>query len=47
MAKVRAAFARLKAAWPAPLPPAKPILDSSQMSALISQIELYTSSATR
>jgi hypothetical protein len=47
MAKVRAAFARLKTAWPAPLPPPKPVLDPSQMSALISEIELYTSSATR
>jgi hypothetical protein len=47
MAKVRAAFARLKAGWPAPLPPAKPVHDVSQISALISEIELYTSSATR
>lgn len=47
LAKVRAVFARLKAAWPAPLPPAKPLLDGSQVSALISEIELYTSPLTR
>jgi hypothetical protein len=47
LAKVRVAFARLKAAWPAPLPPEKPLLDGSQMSALISEIELYTSPMTR
>jgi hypothetical protein len=47
LAKVRVAFARLKAAWPAPLPPPKPLLDAGQISALISEIELYTSSAAR
>jgi hypothetical protein len=47
LAKVRAAFARLKTAWPAPLPPPKPLLDAGQVSALISEIELYTSSAAR
>jgi hypothetical protein len=47
MGKVRAAFAKLKTAWPTPLPPAKPILDVSQVSALISEIELYISSAAR
>jgi hypothetical protein len=47
LAKVRAAFAKLKAAWPAPLPPPRPVLDGSQISALISEIELYTSVATR
>ena len=47
MAKVRAAFAKLKTAWPAPLPPARPVLDVSRISALISEIELYTSSAAR
>jgi hypothetical protein len=47
VARVRAAFARLKTAWPAPLPPAKPLLDASQISALISDIELYTSAASR
>ena len=47
MGKVRATFAKLKVAWPTPLPPEKPILDGAQVSALISEIELYTSSATR
>jgi hypothetical protein len=47
LAKVRAAFARLKVTWPAPLPPAKPLLDGGQVSALISEIELYTSPITR
>jgi hypothetical protein len=47
LAKVRAAFARLKAAWPSALPPEKPLLDVGQMSALISEIELYTSPMTR
>jgi hypothetical protein len=47
LAKVRAAFAKLKTAWPAPLPPPQPVLDVSQISALISEIELYTSAATR
>ena len=43
LAKVRAAFATLKTAWPAPMPPPKPILDAGQISALISEIELHTS----
>jgi hypothetical protein len=47
LAKTRAALAKLKTAWPAPLPPAKPVLDPGQISALISEIELYTSAATR
>lgn len=47
MTKVRAAFARLKTAWPSPLPPEKPLLEVGQVSALISDIELATSSATR
>lgn len=47
LAKVRTAFATLKTAWPAPVPPPKPLLDVSQISALISRIELYTSSAIR
>src|SRR5262249_25110125 len=34
LAKVHAAFAKLKTAWPAPLPPAKPVLDAGQISAL-------------
>jgi len=44
---VRATFAKLKAAWPAPLPPPKPLLEVGQVSALISEIELYTSPITR
>jgi hypothetical protein len=47
LAKVRAAFGELKSAWPAPLPPPKPVLDVGEVSALISQIELHTSSLTR
>jgi hypothetical protein len=47
LTKVRAAFGQLKAAWPAPLPPPKPVLDVGTISALISQIELQTSSLTR
>src|SRR5262245_8627736 len=47
LAKVREAFGKLKAAWPAPLPPPKPVLDVGEISALISQIELHTSSLTR
>jgi hypothetical protein len=43
LARVRTALADLKAAWPAPLPPPKPVLDVGQLSALISQIELHTS----
>jgi hypothetical protein len=41
--KTRAAFARLKAAWPSPMPPPKPVLEVGEISALISQIELATS----
>lgn len=47
LAKVRAAFAELKAAWPAPLPPAAPLLGVGEMSVLISRIELHTSAASR
>src|SRR5262245_60394050 len=47
LAKVRAAFAKLKSAWPAPVPPPKPLLDGGEVSALISEIELYTSSSAR
>jgi hypothetical protein len=41
--KVRAAFARLKTAWPTPMPPPRPLLEVGEMSALISDIELHTS----
>ncbi len=40
---IRKALAQLKAAWPAPMPPQKPILETDKMSALISDIELHTS----
>jgi len=43
LAGARAAFARLKTAWPAPMPPEKPVLEVGEISALISQIELATS----
>jgi hypothetical protein len=43
LGKVRATFAKLKAAWPAPMPPDAPKIDASQMSALISDIELHSS----
>lgn len=42
-AKIRAAFAKLKTAWPAPMPPEKPILEVGEIAALISEIELLTS----
>jgi hypothetical protein len=43
LAKVRAAFARLKTAWPAPMPPEAPVLDVGQISAIVSDIELHVS----
>jgi hypothetical protein len=43
LARVRASLAKLKAAWPAPMPPQEPVLEVGQMSALISDIELHTS----
>ena len=36
-------LAELKTAWPAPMPPEKPILEPGKMSALISDIELHAS----
>jgi hypothetical protein len=47
LAKVRAAIARLRTAWPAPLPPLKPVLEPGEISVLISEIELYTSALAR
>lgn len=41
--KIRASFDKLKAAWPAPMPPDKPLLEVGQISALISDIELHIS----
>jgi hypothetical protein len=43
LAKIRAAFARLKAAWPAPMPPPAPVLKTGEITALISDIELHAS----
>ena len=43
LAKVRAAFAKLKAGWPAPMPPAAPLLQVGQISSIISDIELHIS----
>jgi hypothetical protein len=41
--KIRAIFAKLKTAWPAPMPPDKPVHDAGEISALISDIELHIS----
>jgi hypothetical protein len=43
LAKVRESLTRLKAAWPAPMPPERPILEVGQISAIISDIELHIS----
>ena len=43
LGKVRAGLAKLKTAWPAPMPPQAPILDVGQISAIISDIELHVS----
>ena len=43
LAKIRAILAKLKTAWPAPMPPDAPVLEAGAMSALISDIELHTS----
>jgi hypothetical protein len=43
LAKIRAALAELKAAWPAPMPPEKPMLEPGKMAALVSDIELHAS----
>jgi hypothetical protein len=41
--KIRAIFTQLKTAWPAPMPPDKPVHDVGEISALISDIELHIS----
>jgi len=41
--RIRRALAKLKAAWPAPMPPDTPILQPGEMSALVSDIELHAS----
>ena len=43
LGRIRAALAKLKAAWPAPMPPDAPLLQPNAMSALISDIELHAS----
>jgi hypothetical protein len=43
LARMRAALARLKAAWPAPMPPQAPLLQPGEVSALISDFELHAS----
>jgi hypothetical protein len=43
LARARAAFAEIKTAWPAPMPPPQPVLETGRISALISEIELATS----
>jgi hypothetical protein len=41
LAKIRSDFERLKSAWPDVMPPSMPLADASQISALISDIELH------
>jgi len=41
--RIRTALAKLKAAWPAPMPPSAPVLQPGEMSALVSDIELHAS----
>jgi hypothetical protein len=43
LARIRVALAKLKAAWPAPMPPDAPLMEPGMMSALISDIELHAS----
>ena len=43
LARVRADFAKLKTAWPAPVPPPAPVMEPGQMSGLMSDIELHVS----
>jgi hypothetical protein len=43
LAVIRRDLAELKTAWPAPMPPEKPILQPGKMSSLISDIELHAS----
>jgi hypothetical protein len=43
LARMRGSLAKLKTAWPAPMPPDAPILQPGEMSALISDIELHAS----
>jgi len=43
LARIRTALAKLKTAWPAPMPPDAPIVQPGEMSALVSDIELHAS----
>jgi hypothetical protein len=43
LARIRGSIAKLKAAWPAPMPPQAPVLEVGQISAIISDIELHIS----
>jgi len=42
-ARIRTSLAKLKAAWPAPMPPDAPLMAPGVMSAIISDIELHAS----
>ena len=41
--RIRASLAKLKSAWPAPMPPEQPVLQVSEIAGLISDIELHIS----
>jgi hypothetical protein len=41
--RMRTALAKLKTAWPAPMPPAVPVLQPGEISALVSDVELHAS----
>jgi hypothetical protein len=43
LARIRASLVKLKAAWPAPMPPDAPVLQPGELSALVSSIELHAS----
>jgi hypothetical protein len=43
LARIRTSLAKLKAAWPAPMPPDAPVMEPGVMSALVSDIELHAS----
>ena len=43
LAKIRDALAKLKTAWPTPMPPPAPLLPVGEVSALVSDIELHAS----
>jgi hypothetical protein len=43
LARMRGALVKVKAAWPAPMPPAAPVLQPGELSALVSDIELHAS----